>query len=158
MLVSVEGNKSLPLIWSPAVLVGSISGLLSRWPFKPGHCVSYLGLISSVLPVKDPWPPGLCWPCIDLSLGLLFQPSCPENYHFLTCFASIFFFFAFMPVTARQGWRHWVHFFFFFFDLSRSKCLAPRAKMPAVSKNRSKWQISDGDNYRKKKWLQKVQM
>lgn len=56
MLVSVEGNKSLPLIWSPAVLVGSISGLLSWCPFKPQHRVSYLGLISSVLPVKDPWP------------------------------------------------------------------------------------------------------
>lgn len=71
MLVSVEGNKSLPLIWSPAVLVGSISGPLSRWPFKPRHRVSYLGLISSVLPVKDPWLLGLCWPCIDLSLVLL---------------------------------------------------------------------------------------
>lgn len=88
-LVSVEGNKSLPLIWSPAVLPASIGGLLSWWPFKPQHRVSYRGLISSVLPAKDPWPPGLCRPCIDLSLVLLFQPSCPE-YSFSLALLLIF--------------------------------------------------------------------
>lgn len=51
-LVPVEGNKSLPLICSPAALVGPISRLLSRCPLKPRHCMSYLGLIS-VCPPRE---------------------------------------------------------------------------------------------------------
>lgn len=44
-LVPVEGNKSLPLICSPAELLGPISRLLSWCPHKPQHCMSCLGLI-----------------------------------------------------------------------------------------------------------------
>ncbi len=51
-LVLVEGNKSLPLICSPAALVGPISRLLSWCPLKPQHCMSYLGLIS-VCPPRE---------------------------------------------------------------------------------------------------------
>lgn len=51
-LVPVEGNKSLPLIWSPAALLGPISRLLSRRPPKPQLRVSYLGLIS-VCPPRE---------------------------------------------------------------------------------------------------------
>lgn len=51
-LVPVEGNKSLPLICSPAELVGPISRLLSWCPLKPQHCMSYLGLIS-VCPPRE---------------------------------------------------------------------------------------------------------
>lgn len=51
-LVPVEGNKSLPLICSPAALVGPISRLLSWCPLKPQHCMSYLGLIS-VCPPRE---------------------------------------------------------------------------------------------------------
>ncbi len=51
-LVPVEGNKSLPLICSPAALVGPISRLLSWCPLKPQHCMSYLSLIS-VCPPRE---------------------------------------------------------------------------------------------------------
>lgn len=51
-LVPVKGNKSLPLICSPAELVGPISRVLSWCPLKPQHCISYLGLIG-VCPPRD---------------------------------------------------------------------------------------------------------
>lgn len=70
-LVSVEGNKSLPLICSPAAVLsagcylGALLNLSTVW--------ATWALSVSVLLEKDPWPPGLHRPWIDLSLVLLFQ-------------------------------------------------------------------------------------
>lgn len=75
--VSVEGNKSL-LLLSTVQLRGSVlsAGRYLAGPSNlSGSVMSYLGLISGVLPEKDPWPPGLQRPRIDLSLVLLLSAS-----------------------------------------------------------------------------------
>lgn len=77
--VSVEGNKSLLLLSKVQLRrwVLSVDRYLSGPSNLSGSVMSYLGLISAVFPEKDPWPPGLQRPWIDLFLVLLLSASPP---------------------------------------------------------------------------------
>lgn len=93
-LVPVEGNKSLPLICSPAELVGPISRLLSWCPLKPQHCMSYLGLISVCPPREGSMAAGPS-PTLDRPLlGSPLQPCCsvlPLSLPLTFCPCSLLF-------------------------------------------------------------------
>lgn len=83
------------LVLSAGCYLGALINLSTVW--------ATWSLSEPVLLEKDPWPPGLHRPCIDLSLVLLSQPHWPilpwalSLSHFLTrsCSLSCSFYFSF---------------------------------------------------------------
>lgn len=103
-LVPVEGNKSLPLICSPAELLGPISRLLSWCPHKPQHCMSCLGLIRVCPPREGSMAAGpsptLDRPLLGTPLGLFYL----ELSHYL-CLSFTFFPFSSHSLILPMSWQ-----------------------------------------------------